>query len=67
MRQPRPRPLAPVVLVGLEHELDAGVHPDEAIRTESDAQRMQGALDDILGSKTDVPQGGVIWVFAVKR
>ena len=32
-----------------------------------DAQRMQGALDDILGAKTEVPQGGVIWVFAVKR
>ena len=32
-----------------------------------DAQRMQGALDDIRGAKTDVPQGGVIWVFAVKR
>ena len=32
-----------------------------------DAQRMQDALDDILGAKTDVPQGGVIWVFAVKR
>src|SRR5438067_8578476 len=32
-----------------------------------DAQRMQGALDDIRGAKTDVPQGGVIWVFGVKR
>ena len=32
-----------------------------------EAQRMQGALDDIRGAKTDVPQGGVIWVFAVKR
>jgi len=32
-----------------------------------DAQRMQGALDDIRGATTDVPQGGVIWVFAVKR
>jgi len=28
---------------------------------------MQGALDDLRGAKTDVPQGGVIWVFAVKR
>ena len=32
-----------------------------------DAQRMQGALDDIRGAKTDVPQGGVIWVFAFKK
>jgi len=32
-----------------------------------DAQRMQNSLDDIRGAKTDVPQGGVIWVFAVKR
>ena len=32
-----------------------------------DAQRMQGALDDIRGAKTDVPQGGVIWVFGVKH
>jgi alcohol dehydrogenase (cytochrome c) len=32
-----------------------------------DAQRMQGALDDIRGTKTDVPQGGVIWVFALKK
>ena len=32
-----------------------------------DAQRMQVALDDIRGAKTDVPQGGVNWVFGVKR
>ena len=32
-----------------------------------DAQRMQNSLDDIRGAKTDVPQGGVIWVFAVKQ
>ncbi len=32
-----------------------------------DAQRMQGALDDIRGTKTDVPQGGVIWVFALRK
>ncbi len=32
-----------------------------------DAQRMQGSLDDLRGTKTDVPQGGVIWVFAVKK
>lgn len=31
-----------------------------------DAQRMQGALDEIRGTKTDVPQGGVIWVFALR-
>ena len=30
-----------------------------------DAQRMQGRLDTILDTKTDVPQGGVLWVFAV--
>jgi alcohol dehydrogenase (cytochrome c) len=28
-----------------------------------DAQRMQARLDTFLGTKTDVPQGGVIWVF----
>ena len=32
-----------------------------------DAQRMQGRLDTILDTKTDVPQGGVLWVFAVKE
>ncbi len=32
-----------------------------------DAQRMQGSLDDFRGTKTDVPQGGVIWVFALKK
>jgi alcohol dehydrogenase (cytochrome c) len=32
-----------------------------------DAQKMQGRLDTILGTKTDVPQGGVLWVFAVKE
>ena len=32
-----------------------------------DAQRMQGALDDARGTKTDVPQGGVIWVFAIRK
>ena len=32
-----------------------------------DAQRMQNSLDDIRGTKTDVPQGGVIWVFALKK
>ena len=30
-----------------------------------DAQRMQARLDTFLGTKTDVPQGGVIWVFAL--
>jgi alcohol dehydrogenase (cytochrome c) len=28
-----------------------------------DAQRMQARLDTFLGTKTDVPQGGVIWAF----
>jgi alcohol dehydrogenase (cytochrome c) len=32
-----------------------------------DAQRMQDKLDEIHGEKTHVPQGGVIWVFALKR
>ena len=32
-----------------------------------DAQRMQNSLDEFRGVKTDVPQGGVIWVFAVKK
>ena len=31
-----------------------------------DAQRMQGRLDTFTGMKTDVPQGGVVWVFAVR-
>ncbi len=31
-----------------------------------DAQRMQARLDTFMGTKTDVPQGGVIWVFAVR-
>jgi alcohol dehydrogenase (cytochrome c) len=30
-----------------------------------DAQRMQGAIDRSLGQTTHVPQGGVIWVFAL--
>jgi alcohol dehydrogenase (cytochrome c) len=30
-----------------------------------DAQRMQARIDTALGTKTDVPQGGVIWVFAL--
>jgi alcohol dehydrogenase (cytochrome c) len=30
-----------------------------------DAQRMQARMDTHFGTKTDVPQGGVIWVFAV--
>ena len=30
-----------------------------------DAQRMQSKLDDIYGTKTDVPQGGMLWVFAL--
>ena len=30
-----------------------------------DAQRMQDKLDAIYGTKTDVPQGGVLWVFAL--
>ena len=32
-----------------------------------DAQRMQGRLDTFLNTKTDVPQGGVLWVFAVRE
>ena len=31
-----------------------------------DAQRMHGRLDTPTGTKTDVPQGGVVWVFAVR-
>ena len=31
-----------------------------------DAQRMQARLDTFMGTKTDVPQGGVLWVFAVR-
>ena len=31
------------------------------------AQRMQDSLDKFRGTKTDVPQDGVIWVFAVKK
>ncbi len=30
-----------------------------------DAQRMQDGLDKIYGTKTDVPQGGMVWVFAL--
>lgn len=29
-----------------------------------DAQKMQASLDAIAGTRTDVPQGGVLWVFA---
>ena len=31
-----------------------------------DAQKMQGAIDRIQGSRTHVPQGGVLWVFALE-
>ena len=31
-----------------------------------DAQRMQARLDTFLGTKTEVPQGGVVWVFALR-
>ena len=31
-----------------------------------DAQKMQTRLDNSMGTKTYVPQGGVIWVFAVR-
>lgn len=31
-----------------------------------DAQRMQNRVDKAYGFKTDVPQGGVIWSFAIK-
>jgi alcohol dehydrogenase (cytochrome c) len=31
-----------------------------------DAQKMQTRLDSSMGTKTHVPQGGVIWVFAVR-
>jgi alcohol dehydrogenase (cytochrome c) len=31
-----------------------------------DAQRMQDGLDTIYGTKTDVPQGGTVWVFALE-
>ena len=32
-----------------------------------DAQRKQDRLDRLLGFKTNVPQGGVVWVFALKK
>ena len=31
------------------------------------AQRMQDSLDTARGTKTDVPPGGVIWMFAIKK
>jgi alcohol dehydrogenase (cytochrome c) len=31
-----------------------------------DAQRMQNRVDQAYGLKTDVPQGGVVWSFAIK-
>jgi alcohol dehydrogenase (cytochrome c) len=32
-----------------------------------DAQKVQSALDGIRGTSTFVPQGGVLWVFSLKR
>ncbi|MGQ4810417.1 Quinohemoprotein alcohol dehydrogenase ADH-IIG [Candidatus Entotheonellaceae bacterium PAL068K] len=32
-----------------------------------DAQRMQARIDQLVGFETKVPQGGVIWVFAVRQ
>lgn len=32
-----------------------------------DAQRKQELLDKALGTKTQVPQGGVLWVFALTK
>ena len=32
-----------------------------------DGYRMQARLDTFLGTKTEVPQGGVIWVFALRN
>ena len=32
-----------------------------------DAQSKQGLLDRILGRRTHVPQGGVLWVFALRQ
>ena len=31
-----------------------------------DAQKMVGRLNDTMKTKVTVPQGGVVWVFAVK-
>jgi alcohol dehydrogenase (cytochrome c) len=32
-----------------------------------DAQFTQGLIADMLGWKKDVPEGGVIWVFAIQK
>jgi alcohol dehydrogenase (cytochrome c) len=32
-----------------------------------DAQRMQGRLDTFYGTTTWMPQGGVLWVFALRE
>jgi alcohol dehydrogenase (cytochrome c) len=32
-----------------------------------DAQRMQNSVDTAVGFKTEVPQGGVVWVFALRE
>ena len=32
-----------------------------------DAQRMQSSLDGLNGETTHVPQGGVLWVFALRE
>jgi alcohol dehydrogenase (cytochrome c) len=31
-----------------------------------DAQKMQTRLDGSMGTRTFVPQGGVVWVFALR-
>ena len=36
-------------------------------RWENKMARMQDKIDEFRNVKTDVPQGGVIWVFAVKK
>ena len=35
------------------------------VGTGVDAQRMQGGIDRFRGECTHIPQGGVIWVFAL--
>ncbi len=32
-----------------------------------DAQKMHASLNVLRGENTEVPQGGVLWVFALKR
>lgn len=62
----RHRTSSGIIGVPVSYELDGVQYIAVQAGWGIDAQRMQGAIDRSLGQTTHVPQGGTLWVFALR-